>query len=234
MTTHPTRSILVPVDFGEASARAVEVGGTLARHWPARLQLMHAEALEAPAYFTHDQIEALAAQRRQLHAQAEAYLSRFGRQHTSAAFTTAIERQAPAPAILEHAAGVDLVVMGTHGRHGPSLWWLGSVAERVLPHISTPLLVVHAADDLQSVFSRVGVHAEPQAAGDGALALARELAAPFGGCVSDHRGTVLPEPAPDATLVVVAVPRAGDRLTRSRIGLSRLRTRSGSVLFVPE
>jgi nucleotide-binding universal stress UspA family protein len=30
------------------------------------------------------------------------------------------------------AAGVDLVVMGTHGRRGPSLWWLGSVAKRVL------------------------------------------------------------------------------------------------------
>jgi hypothetical protein len=33
------------------------------------------------------------------------------------------------------AAGVDLVVMGTHGRRGPSLWWLGSVAGRVLRDI---------------------------------------------------------------------------------------------------
>ena len=35
-------------------------------------------------------------------------------------------------AIVEASRGVDLIVMGTHGRRGPSRWWLGSVAERVV------------------------------------------------------------------------------------------------------
>ena len=48
MTTDSGRSILVPVDFSEASARAVEVSGALARPWPARLRLLHAETLDAP------------------------------------------------------------------------------------------------------------------------------------------------------------------------------------------
>jgi nucleotide-binding universal stress UspA family protein len=40
--------------------------------------------------------------------------------------------------------GVDLVVMSTHGRSGLDRWILGSVAEKVLRHGETPLLLVHA------------------------------------------------------------------------------------------
>jgi hypothetical protein len=50
-------SILVAVDFGEASARAVAVGGALAAHCGATLRLLHAEPFEAPPYFTPEQIE---------------------------------------------------------------------------------------------------------------------------------------------------------------------------------
>jgi nucleotide-binding universal stress UspA family protein len=229
------RSILVPVDFGEASARAVEIGGMIARAWPAHLRLLHAEALEAPVYFTHEQVEALAAQRRKLAEQAEGFLAKFGRQHTSPPFTTTVEAKAPTVAILEHAAVADLVVMGTHGRRGPSLWWLGSVAERVLRDIDRPLLVVHADDEAAHLFNRVCVCAEPPDGGGPALALARELAAPFGGTVNDRRGCPVPaDSLAEATLLVVATPKEGDRLARSRVGLSRIRTRAGSVLFVPE
>jgi nucleotide-binding universal stress UspA family protein len=38
----------------------------------------------------------------------------------------------------------DLVVMSTHGRSGLSRWLLGNVAEKVLRHGETPLLLVHA------------------------------------------------------------------------------------------
>ncbi len=234
--SHDTgRHILVPVDFGGASARAIELAGLVARRWPAELGLLHAEPLEAPVYFTHEQVDALAAQRRQLQTQAATFLTKFGRKHTPAPFVTSVEAMAPTPAILKHAAGADLVVMGTHGRRGPSLWWLGSVAERVLRDIDKPLLVVHADDDATGVFDRVCVCAEPPAAGDRALALARELAAPFGGTVNDRRGGPVPaDSTTEATLLVVATPHEGDRLARSRVGLSRIRTRAGSVLFVPE
>ena len=229
------QTILVPVDFSEASARAVEVGGLIARHTSARLALLHAEALEAPVYFTHEQIEGLAAERRALQHQAEVFLTKFGREHTSAVFTATVEAKAPTAAILDHAAAADLVVMGTHGRRGPSLWWLGSVAERVLREIDTPLLVVHAGDEPGSMFARVCVCAEPEARGDRALALATALAAPLSGLVTDRRSERDPTgAAEDATLLVVAAPHAGDRVARSRIGVSRIRTRAGSVLFVPE
>jgi nucleotide-binding universal stress UspA family protein len=38
----------------------------------------------------------------------------------------------------------DLVVMSTHGRSGLGRWLLGSVAEKILRHGETPLLLVHA------------------------------------------------------------------------------------------
>ena len=235
MTPEPARSILVPVDFGDASARAVDVAGAIARHWPARLRLLHAEALEAPVYFTHEQVDALAAQRRGLQAQAEAFLARFGRQHTSSAFTAVVLAQAPTTAILAHAGAVDLVVMGTHGRRGPSRWWLGSVAERVLREIDRPLLVVHADDDPGSVFKRVCVCAEAPLVGAAAFSLATKLSKPFSGSVADRRGgPVPPDAADEATLVVVATPRSDDRAARSRLGVSRIRTNAGAVLFVPE
>ena len=43
-------------------------------------------------------------------------------------------------AIIEAAGRADLVVMGTHGRRGPSRWWLGSVAERVVHESESVIL----------------------------------------------------------------------------------------------
>lgn len=50
----------------------------------------------------------------------------------------------PALAICEYAAkhGVDLIVVGTHGRTGISHVLIGSVAERVVRHAKVPVLTV--------------------------------------------------------------------------------------------
>ena len=40
--------------------------------------------------------------------------------------------------------GIDLVVMSTHGRSGLGRWVFGNVAEKVLRHGETPLLLIHA------------------------------------------------------------------------------------------
>jgi nucleotide-binding universal stress UspA family protein len=40
--------------------------------------------------------------------------------------------------------GIDLVVMSTHGRSGVDRWVLGSIAEKILRHGETPLLLAHA------------------------------------------------------------------------------------------
>lgn len=51
----------------------------------------------------------------------------------------------PAEQIVDRAKdGVDLIAMATHGRSGISRWVYGSVAERVLRHAVTPVLLVRA------------------------------------------------------------------------------------------
>ncbi len=42
------------------------------------------------------------------------------------------------------ARSADLIVLGTHGRHGVERWTLGSVAERVVRGARCPVLTVHA------------------------------------------------------------------------------------------
>lgn len=56
----------------------------------------------------------------------------------------AVVRGRPGAALREYVeeAGVDLVVMGAHGRSGVSRWMLGSVTERLLRTTDVPLLVV--------------------------------------------------------------------------------------------
>jgi nucleotide-binding universal stress UspA family protein len=47
-----------------------------------------------------------------------------------------------AQVIIERARDFDLVVMGTHGRSGPSHWLIGSVAEKVVRGSAVPVLTV--------------------------------------------------------------------------------------------
>ena len=228
------KHILVPVDFGEASAAAIRLAGLLAQGCGGRLTLLHAEALEAPVYFTSEQIEAMAGERRHRQDQAKKFLEVFGRRHTPAPFEAVIEMRPAVESIERHGATADVIVIGTHGRTGPRLWWLGSVAERVLRDIEVPVLVVHAGD--AALLTRLAVHAAPGLKGEAAWALAQKLATALGAEVIDRRVGSVPPPEMfrDASLVVVAEPRVHDRVWRTQVGEPLIRSGLGPVLFVPE
>jgi nucleotide-binding universal stress UspA family protein len=137
------RHVLVPTDFSEASERALVMAVELARAFDARLTLLHvwsipntgyAEALSWPV----ESME-IAARRalddalvsaRKLYAKAEALL-REGNE-----WKTVLE--------VVDELGVDLVVMGTHGRRGLPRLVLGSVAEKVVRLCPVPVLTVGA------------------------------------------------------------------------------------------
>jgi nucleotide-binding universal stress UspA family protein len=238
MPTAPL-SVLTAVDFGEASARAVEVAGVVAdRCGATALRLLHAETTEAPVYFTHDQIEALERQRQATRAQAEHFLAHFGRKHTHHPLTAVVEEASPIDAILRESATSDLVVMGTHGRHGPKRWWLGSVAERVLREVHRPLLIVRAElpGPVESVFSRVLVHAAGPLAGASTLDYARQLTACFGGEVIDGRGQPIERAvaAGGVTLLIVASPQPQTSAWLRDVGEPLVRFCTVPILFVPE
>ena len=238
MPTVP-RSVLVAVDFGEASARAVALGGLVAdRCKVATLRLLHTEATEAPAYFTHDQVEALGRQHEAMRTQAERFLAQFGREHTPHPLTTVVEQGSPSDAILRESAAADFIVMGTHGRHGPKRWWLGSVAERVLREVSRPLLIVRAdmSASIDSVFSRVLVHAAAPLVGASTMDYVLHLTECFGGEVIDGRYQPI-EPAlvtTRATLLAVAAPLPRTSAWLSDYGEPLVRFSTVPILFVPE
>ncbi len=217
MWTYPPRRIVTAVDFGEASAQAVGVAAAIAGATGSALTLLHAETLEAPPYFTSEQIEAIEHQRRAASAEAQRYLTRFGRRHTSVPFEAQIADGPPAEAILRASAAADLIVMGTHGRRGPGRWWLGSVAERVLRRTSVPLLVTRegTVDAALAVFGRVLLSVAPDSAAvrDAAETYARALAAQFGGELVTGSAEDVHEAARrrDATLIVVALAAAERR-----------------------
>ena len=174
----PPRRILVATDFGEAAARALAAGALVASAYDATLTVLHAERFEPPPYFTLDQIARLEGERRSAQAAAEAHLRRLAARITAYPIQPAVVDAPPVEAILQASAGADLVVLGTHGRHGPGRWWLGSVAERVVRASHTPVLVVKA--DLQpgrALLDQIAVVAPAHGAGQ---ACAARLALTFG------------------------------------------------------
>jgi nucleotide-binding universal stress UspA family protein len=143
MWTCPPARIVVGVDFGDASLRALETAARLARLTGATLIAAHAEALEAPPYFTAGQIARIERGQALARRRATGYLREFARRATGLEVAADVRPGSPAEVLLQVAAEADLLVLGTHGRRGPARWWLGSVAERVVRTASVPVLVVH-------------------------------------------------------------------------------------------
>ncbi|HYT66477.1 MAG TPA: universal stress protein [Vicinamibacterales bacterium] len=231
----PPRQIVIGVDFGDASARAVAVAKVVSGSFHARLRAVHAERFDPPPYFTLEQIGRLEAERRASQAAAADHLARFV--GTSANQVESIIADAPpVDALVDASANADLLVIGTHGRRGPSRWWLGSVAERVLRAVAVPVLVVRAANTSpRDMFARVLVVGGGNGTPSAAVRCAEELANIGGGGTTQRSG--LPQCDPqvlqDASLVVVGAnlrPPAW-RLSDDMAGI--LGACERPVLFIP-
>lgn len=136
--------VLVGVDFDEASASALKMAGALASAWDAEITAFHAATQDAPVYFTAAQIETLEAAREQSLAGTADRLRTFAEPYVGRAVRAVVSEGPPQDAMLRMAASFDLIVVGTHRRHGVRRWWLGSVAEAVVRHSPRPVLVVPA------------------------------------------------------------------------------------------
>jgi nucleotide-binding universal stress UspA family protein len=236
-TRFPPSHILVPVDFGEASAHAVRAAGALAERVGARLTVLHAELLEAPPYFTHDQIEKLERQRIDARGRATRYLAEFAAHLTSAPIDPLVVDGPAVEAVLRAAASSDLVVMGTHGHRGPKLWWLGSVAERVVREADRPVLVVRAGPTdapAGQEFQRILVGGSADVPRQHADRYASRLAQAFGGALLGPLEVCRVADAErlDATLIVIPKsPHAAGWLGETPERL--VRGCSLPMLFVP-
>jgi len=76
MWEYPPRSILVAVDFGAASARALRVAQAMTTRHGSAITAIHAESIEVPPYFTHDQLREVARHRAETRRAAQYFLER--------------------------------------------------------------------------------------------------------------------------------------------------------------
>jgi len=141
------RNILVATDFSETSDAALRYGRDLARTFGATLHLLNVapnvmasfatDALPAVLPDVQRQVEEAARQ------QLEALLDPEDRTqlHAKPVVRTSLTAAAE---IVEYAreAGIDLIVIGTHGRGAMAHVLMGSVAERVVRTAPCPVLTV--------------------------------------------------------------------------------------------
>jgi nucleotide-binding universal stress UspA family protein len=133
--------ILVPTDGSRGAETAAEYAEDVATRYDATVHalcVVDSRSLEnAPHY------DRLKAERTELAERACTNLS-----VTGVATERAVRTEVPHRAILEYAdeQGIDLVVMGTHGRTGVERYLLGSVTEKVVRLADVPVLTVKAGD----------------------------------------------------------------------------------------
>ncbi|MDL5360358.1 universal stress protein [Halalkalicoccus sp. NIPERK01] len=154
-------SILLPTDGSQRMNAVVEQAVGLASLCDARLHVLH--VVDERAYLSvpddaRDRVRET--------------LTEDGNAATKSAAERAVERDLevvrelrwgdPAAAILSYAVenGVDVIVMGTHGRSGYERYLLGSVAERVVRTAPIPVLTVAVGDTEEQTAAILGTRVE--------------------------------------------------------------------------
>jgi nucleotide-binding universal stress UspA family protein len=142
------KKVLVATDFEPASESALRYGRVLARSFGAELHVLHVvDNLLARATDVYSYTSAAPGVQRDLERKArertESLLDADDRRQLRAVAVT-ITSDSPAYAILDYARehGIELIVMGTHGRGAVGHLFMGSVAERVVRMAVCPVLTV--------------------------------------------------------------------------------------------
>ena len=140
------KKILAPLDGSELAERALEHIKIVTEGSRAS-KVVLLQVIPWPAHPAHTlSDELIRSEGEKAEAGARDYLTRVADslKADGIAVETDIVHGGPAEEILDYATQnkVDLIVMSTHGRSGVSRWVFGSVAERVLRHSATPVLVI--------------------------------------------------------------------------------------------
>lgn len=138
--------ILLPTDGSRGNSRAVEQAIELAAQSDARLHVLF--VVEDLPYAPEMMDGQVAARLREIGEEAISDI-RQRADDAGVSVETALEDGTPHQSILEYAdeEGMDLIVMGTHGRSGLDRYLLGSVTERVVRGADTPVLTVRVNGD---------------------------------------------------------------------------------------
>ena len=142
------KKILVPTDFGEAADAALTYARALARNFGSSIDVLHVAEDMSARLFAGEAFVALPATLQQdIEQIARKQLDERLIDNDPEPLPTrpiVVTSNAPALTIVNYAreTGVDLIVMGTHGRRAMTHLLMGSVAERVVRIAGCPVLVV--------------------------------------------------------------------------------------------
>lgn len=145
------KTIVVAVDFSNATAGVLQMAGSLAKAYGAQLRLFHVVEPE-PSYtaygFTPDEFPALHAYQEEAKRRAAAKLEEALAKVTPDLpdATCQIAEGSPLHALLDYVkeCGADMVVLGSHGHGVIASLLLGSVAEGMVRKATVPTLIVPA------------------------------------------------------------------------------------------
>jgi nucleotide-binding universal stress UspA family protein len=141
------KKILVTLDGSELAKTALDQAEKLAKNFDAEIILFQVVPF-MPIYGSPELVTPLIVDEKQKEV-AEKYLANLAEELKKRGLRVAAmvrTGQQVAVEILDFAkeAGVDLIVMCTHGRSGISRWVLGSVALKVLARAETPILLIRS------------------------------------------------------------------------------------------
>jgi len=178
------KNILFPTDFSRCADQALTHAVYLAEKYQAALHLLHVVTLfEDQPDVLNDEFAETEALVRKLEEKAESELQNVANTHGSddMEIVTSQKRAiSAAPAILEYASksGIDLIVMGTHGRRGIGHLLLGSAAEEVVRLADCPVFTIRESEEVKPIklFERILVPIDFSDHSKKALAYAKEIA----------------------------------------------------------
>jgi nucleotide-binding universal stress UspA family protein len=149
------KHILVAVDESDTSNLALHEAMKLAKEQHAALRLVHVVD-ETPAYMTMDTAFALGDFQKAMREAGQKVLATCAATARQAGVEVdtkfiVLQTQRICDAIIEEAKRwpADLIVIGTHGRHGFNHLLLGSVAEGVIRLATSPVLAIRGVEQIR-------------------------------------------------------------------------------------
>lgn len=143
-------TILVPTDFSDGSQAALDYASTLAKAFHAKIVLLH--VIETTTYTMTEAMQ-LVNVYDVVKTAVEPVLDQMVKdlRQTQMTASRVLVQGGSAHEIVAQAreVGADLIVMGTHGRHGVNRLFVGSVAERVVRLAHCPVLTVRTTEPVQ-------------------------------------------------------------------------------------
>ncbi len=141
------REILFPTDGGPASQAALDHALDHAERYDARLHTLYVVDTTAYASLDAGAETVISGLQQEGETALQAVAERA--EDANVSVVSEIISGSPYKQLLEYAenTGIDLIVMGTHGRTGLDRYLLGSVTERVVRTADMPVLTVRVSDD---------------------------------------------------------------------------------------